>query len=201
VTDEPEPPGIDSVRRRLLRPRARDAQSRIDETACGIVKRLVDHFDGRDELREFVTVGPDDDAILVEVANPLEIILDEYFGYFGYYAGCEALKRELDALGPGQGRKLPKAIRDAGEALKPFMPRPGKPGGRTSFIPDRLGARNRLWLYVSDYLAAKGLGPEGIARHIHEHENYGNVTLEYLRKHLRKLRQRRDEQETGENDW
>jgi hypothetical protein len=75
-----------------------------------ILQRLIDG----ETLHEYVVQDDDDgEERLVEVADPLRLIMSEFFGHFGYSAGCEALRAVLEtrtAIGDRRGGREARQI-------------------------------------------------------------------------------------------
>lgn len=188
MTDDRETEGITFARHRAVRDGSADL-SLMDAAAGTILQRLIEG----EELHEFVIEGDEGEERLIEVADPLRLVMSEFFGRFDYHAGCEALNLALEKCIGNRAGRPPAAVTRARKKLKAFMRARGKPGGRTKANPDRLRSRDHLWLILSDDLASKDWGWEKIAQHIFELENSEKLSLEYIRKHLRDIRRDRAE--------
>ena len=196
MTDDPGSNIIDFARRRAERDRAADFPA-IDIAANAIVDRLI----AGEELHEFVVQGDEGDESLVEVADPLDLIMSEFFGHFGPKAGSGAIRVALEAhtaIGDRRGGCPPRAVTAAGKALEPFMPGRGNAAGKGSHNPDWLGARDRLWVMNFKHLTARGLKPMAIYRHLAKETG---LTVGYVKKHLATLLRKDKVTVFLDDDW
>jgi hypothetical protein len=126
--------------------------------------------------------------------EPLEARISELYGRFGYHAANEALAVAIErktALGDRRGGRPPSSVTRAKRRLRPLLRHRGRPGGSARIDPDRLAARDCLWVMLSDHYASTGEGVEAIARLIHARDNPEDLSLERIRRRLRILRQAR----------
>lgn len=136
-------------------------------------KKIVCRLRSGRRLRDFVVADTEDGEQLVEVANPLDVILFEFFSHFGYHVGCEALTQALHHYTAGRPGKPSPAITRVRRALKPYMPSRGNARGKAKVSPDRLERRDALWLLLSDRMTANGTKPMAAYRAIAHAEGLG----------------------------
>jgi len=166
MTDAPDP-GLLWARHLAQRDGAPDVGA-LDQAARDIVRRL-----GEGALA---------------AGDQLDQTMGAFFGRFGYHAGCDAIEVALERLTEGNPGRPPKAVTDARRRLQPFMRGRGQRrqqrDGRHPTEFDRLAARDDLWRAIAERL---GANRETVARHIHERENPGRLSLRYIRTRLRSV--------------